>query len=224
MNALRRLPDATPVPPRYVWPLLAAVEGIDARDAIAEANRTDLRVSPGPDALWHLARAVDAGRRGDRAQADEFAMQADAIFERVPRFAGYRHLGHRLAAEAAIEDGWGDTEPWLSTAEQWFSERGLDRPAASCRALLRKAGVPRRRIRGDTPVPVTLAAMGITGREIDVLVHLAEGLTNKAIAERLFISPRTVKSHIEHLLTKTGMESRVQLASLAIGHGLGSAK
>lgn len=220
MSALRRLPTVTPVPPWYVWPLLSAVEGIDARVAISEADRGELHVSRGLDALWHLARAVDEGRRGDHARADELAAHADAIFESVPRFAGYKHLGRRLAAEAAIEDGWGDPALWLTAAGRWFSERGLHRPAASCRSLLRRAGVPQRRIRGFTPVPEALAEMGVTGREVDVLCHLAEGLTNKAIAERLFISPRTVKSHVEHLLAKTVLESRVQLASLAISHGL----
>jgi DNA-binding NarL/FixJ family response regulator len=58
--------------------------------------------------------------------------------------------------------------------------------------------------------------MGVTSREVDVLRLLAEGLTNRVIAERLYVSPRTVKGHIESLLAKTGASNRTQLATLAV--------
>ena len=45
---------------------------------------------------------------------------------------------------------------------------------------------------------------------------LGDGLTNKAIAERLSISPRTVEKHVESLLRKTGSSSRAQLAVFAV--------
>ena len=51
---------------------------------------------------------------------------------------------------------------------------------------------------------------------------LAQGLTNPDIARRLYLSPRTVKTHVEHLLAKTELTSRVQLAALAV-EGLGTA-
>jgi DNA-binding NarL/FixJ family response regulator len=47
-----------------------------------------------------------------------------------------------------------------------------------------------------------------------VLALVHEGLANKAIAERLYLSPRTVEKHIESLLRKTATRSRTQLATL----------
>nr|WP_254940821.1 LuxR C-terminal-related transcriptional regulator [Cyanobium sp. Morenito 9A2] len=46
---------------------------------------------------------------------------------------------------------------------------------------------------------------------------MREGLSNKAIAGRLYLSPRTVESHISHLLLKTGCGSRTQLLLWAMG-------
>lgn len=47
---------------------------------------------------------------------------------------------------------------------------------------------------------------------------VGEGLTNKEIAARLFISPRTVQAHLTHVDTKVGISSRVQLANEAASH------
>jgi non-specific serine/threonine protein kinase len=55
--------------------------------------------------------------------------------------------------------------------------------------------------------------MGVTSREMDVLLLVAEGLTNKEVAERLYLAPRTVKGHVELLLAKTGAANRTQLAT-----------
>ena len=57
---------------------------------------------------------------------------------------------------------------------------------------------------GPSPTP--------TKREIEVAGLIAEGLTNKEIAARLVISPRTVQGHVEHLLVKLGFTSRAQIA------------
>jgi DNA-binding NarL/FixJ family response regulator len=50
---------------------------------------------------------------------------------------------------------------------------------------------------------------------MDVLALIADGLTNREIAERLFLSPRTVETHVANLLTKTGTASRAELRALA---------
>jgi predicted ATPase/DNA-binding CsgD family transcriptional regulator len=53
----------------------------------------------------------------------------------------------------------------------------------------------------------------LTRREVEIAGLLAEGLTNREIATRLVISPRTVEAHVDHILTKLGMTSRAQVAS-----------
>lgn len=61
---------------------------------------------------------------------------------------------------------------------------------------------------------------GLTPRETDVLVLVAEGLSNGEIADRLFVSDSTVKTHINHLLAKTAMRDRAQLVGYAFRHRL----
>jgi predicted ATPase/DNA-binding CsgD family transcriptional regulator len=62
---------------------------------------------------------------------------------------------------------------------------------------------------------------GLTPREIEVLGLVAEGLTNAKIAERLFLSPRTVHSHLNSVYQKLGVSSRSAATRFAIEHGLG---
>ena len=66
----------------------------------------------------------------------------------------------------------------------------------------------------DTPVPVGRWDL-LTAREREVAGLVAEGLTNRDIAARLVVSKRTVDAHLEHILSKLGYSSRVQVAALA---------
>lgn len=74
----------------------------------------------------------------------------------------------------------------------------------------------------ETPVVRIGAATNhnFTERELDVLKELTTGDTNAEIAERLFISVATVKSHIQHLMEKTGFKTRTELVSEARGLGI----
>src|SRR5205823_1034431 len=80
------------------------------------------------------------------------------------------------------------------------------------RAVLAAAGhrVPRRR---EGPA-------GLTEREVEVLRLAARGLTNKDIAGVLFISPKTVANHIEHIYAKIGASTRAMAGLYAMQHGL----
>jgi DNA-binding NarL/FixJ family response regulator len=60
----------------------------------------------------------------------------------------------------------------------------------------------------------------LTAREREVLAGLAEGLDNKAIAERLYISPDTARAHVVKVLGKLGVDSRLQAAIFAIRHDI----
>jgi DNA-binding CsgD family transcriptional regulator len=61
---------------------------------------------------------------------------------------------------------------------------------------------------------------GLTARELEILRLVAAGCSNADIAERLFISPRTVSTHITNLLNKLAVENRAAAVSYAYQHGL----
>ncbi len=60
----------------------------------------------------------------------------------------------------------------------------------------------------------------LTERELEVVELVASGLSNRAIAERLFVSEKTVKTHVSNILQKLNLEDRTQVAIYAIRHGL----
>lgn len=62
--------------------------------------------------------------------------------------------------------------------------------------------------------------LGLTRREIEVLSLMAEGYTNQEIADRLIVSPTTVKTHVQNILQKLGVSDRTQAAVYAVRCGL----
>ncbi|MBB6637475.1 response regulator [Cohnella thailandensis] len=61
----------------------------------------------------------------------------------------------------------------------------------------------------------------LTPRELEVLRHLATGMSNKEIGESLVITEKTVKTHVSHLLDKLGFSDRTQAAIFAVKRGIG---
>jgi DNA-binding NarL/FixJ family response regulator len=164
--------------------------------------------------LWFgAARAVARGADGDAAGASAALDEALDAADRYPVFSA---LTMRLAAEAAIRDNWGAPGELLRTADATFTRLRLGRASGACRALLKAAGqeTPRRRA-GDPGLPARLVGAGVTSREAQVLDLLADRLSNREIAGRLFLSPRTVEKHVAALLAKLGCEDRSSLARLA---------
>jgi HD-GYP domain-containing protein (c-di-GMP phosphodiesterase class II) len=103
-------------------------------------------------------------------------------------------------------------------------------PAGEAASQLR-AEVRAGRMDGDAVAAVLAAAghgaarrqarpAGLTGREVEVLRLLARGLSNKEIAERLFISRKTASHHVEHIYAKTGTANRALASLFAANHGL----
>src|SRR5204863_86242 len=88
------------------------------------------------------------------------------------------------------------TDDLHAAARATFVGLDLPAPAAGCAAALRRLQPPGHR------------AGALTPREDDVLSLVEQGLSNRAIAERLFLSARTVEKHVERLLAKTGQTNR----------------
>ncbi|MER5910977.1 response regulator transcription factor [Streptomyces sp. NPDC001982] len=77
------------------------------------------------------------------------------------------------------------------------------------------------RLSEPEPLPPRAEAPdGLTARETEVLVLIAEGLSNHEIARRLHVSTATVKTHINNLFAKTGLKDRAQAVRYAYGKGL----
>ena len=77
-----------------------------------------------------------------------------------------------------------------------------------------------RRLLSHAPVLPPTADVPLTGREIEILQLLADGANQDAIAKNLFISPKTVATHIQRILTKLGVHSRTEAVAIAYRDGL----
>ncbi|MEU7475891.1 AAA family ATPase [Lentzea sp. NPDC042327] len=158
-----------------------------------------------------LAHAVLLGRDGRCADA---AVAFDEAQDAAAPYPMARHLGLRLVAAEARR--WGDPVTWLRSAEEHFHQAGNTAVASACRGLLRQAGAPvQQRRSGTDQVPKQLRGHGVTVREFEVFVLLADRMGNKAIATRLHISPRTVEKHVASLIAKTGQPDRESLSAYA---------
>jgi DNA-binding CsgD family transcriptional regulator len=198
---LRSCPHAEPASFRAVYPLVLAAAGDDrAQREIGAARAAGIDVFFANRGMVGYAEAILAGRAGDTGRAVAGAAAAEACLAPFPVWAD---LARMYAGEAALADGWGEPRRWLQDARESFASRGIDRLAQRCADALGGGGAGR------------WARLGVTVREADVLRLVAEGLANKQIAERLYLSPRTVEKHVESLLRKTGARSRTQLVAIA---------
>lgn len=122
-----------------------------------------------------------------------------------------------LPYEQAIALSQGDTEAQLQALEiaQAIGAKPL---AAIIRRHLHVQGV--RRIPQGPRAATRSNSLGLTARQTEVLGLLGEGLSNSAIADRLFISPRTVEKHVAAVLDKTGASTRQEAVAAAHHSGL----
>jgi DNA-binding CsgD family transcriptional regulator/tetratricopeptide (TPR) repeat protein len=128
--------------------------------------------------------------------------------------AAWEAAGRPYEAALALAES-GDEES-LIRAHEIFVELGAGPPAAAVARDLRARGV--RVSRG--PRPTTRAnAAALTGRELEVLALLGDGLRNAEIAERLYLSPRTVDHHVSAILRK--LEAKSRGGAVAEGRRLG---
>jgi DNA-binding CsgD family transcriptional regulator len=118
-----------------------------------------------------------------------------------------RLLSDARAAEAV---------PILETALECYAATGAERDAARVRGLLRAHGI-RPPVSGPRSAPDWPE---LTESEFTVVSLVAQGATNREVAERLFLSPYTVNSHLRHVFAKLGIRSRVELTRLAAARGI----
>jgi DNA-binding NarL/FixJ family response regulator len=118
----------------------------------------------------------------------------------------------RLEMAQLLQDrDWAGAVTWARAALASFARLGAARETDEATALLRRLGVAARTApRGNEP---------LTRREAEVLALLARGLSNRAIAERLVISAKTVEHHVSQILSKLGLRSRAEAAAFAASGG-----
>jgi len=193
--------------------LLLTISGGAGAAAIEQAEVIGAAVSWNRGCLAY-AEAVLAGRAGQRERATALAAEGAAAF--APFAPWWHHLVRRLVAQSALDNGWGEPVPWMREAAAAFELSGHARLASACRGILRRAGarVPRSG-RGTAQVPPQLRRLGVTSREMDVYLLVARGYSNAEIARRLFISPKTVETHVASLAAKTGQSGRRELVAHA---------
>ncbi|WP_330270736.1 AAA family ATPase [Lentzea sp. NBC_00516] len=196
--------------PRLLVRVAHGLAGWREHERLAESHLSQVRLHR---TYFAWSRAILLGREGEIAQADAAAAEA---LDLSTGLGLPRYLGLRLAGPSALADGWGEPLEWLREAEEHFHRSGVPAVAAACRAVLREAGAPRQRRRRDhDTVPADLRKAGVTVREYEVLRLVVDRFGNAEIAERLFLSPRTVERHVASLKARTGRQSRADLIAYA---------
>ena len=197
--------------PVGAWALLRAVTDTGPDEARSTLQARAGGLSRPIKAALEYAAAVTAGREGRPAEAAERLAAGD---DRLATRPWWRRLLRLVVLECAVADGWGDPVPELRADLAAHEAAGDELLARTCRDVLRRAGTPVKRQRG-TAVPPRLRALGVTSREMEVLVLVARGMTNAEVADRLVLSRRTVETHVARLLAKTGSATRAQLRAWA---------
>ncbi|WLW52465.1 helix-turn-helix transcriptional regulator [Streptomyces sp. YU58] len=195
--------------------------------------RLALRAGRRPQAEAAAAAAAGlAGREGSTECAAAAAQHAEALL-RGGRHGGrllrdavekYRVAGLRpLALAAALEDAGQAAQSGGSVAQALADYREAAAGYEACGAVqdservLRAVRALGARNAATAPAPKSGWA-ALTSAELRVARLVAEGLTNRAAAERLFLSPHTVDTHLRHVFAKLAVSSRVELTRLVVLH------
>jgi DNA-binding NarL/FixJ family response regulator len=199
--------------------LRAYLESVDDMEVVGEA--TD-----GREALEDIAALVAAGQPPDVVLMDLLMPGMDgvtataAITDRHPELAVVAMTSFTQAnlVHGALQAG---------AAGYLLKDAEADEVAAAIRAARRgevhlDPTIAKQLTRSlVAPEPQPLQAL--TDREREVLVLVAQGLSNQQIADALVISERTARTHVSNILSKLGVASRTQAALLAIREGVAPA-
>ena len=212
-------PDGHPILPRFPLDIADEVQlariALAARDdelgALALAN-TQRRAQMNPGVPSIAAAAAHVRGLVRRNEAD--LREAADLFAKGPRRLEHASALEDLGANLVSSDG-ADQIDVLSRALVVYTEAGATWDARRVRSRLRALGVRRRIVATE---PRTDGWAAITPAELAVARLVADGLTNRQIAERLFLSPHTVNAHVRHSFTKLAINSRVALARFTRDH------
>ena len=196
--------------------LRAYLEMVDDMEVVGEA-------ADGQEALDGIAALVTAGQPPDVALMDLVMPGMDgvtataAITQRHPEMEvvamtsfTQADLVHGALQAGAAGDLLKDAEADEVAAAIQAARRGeVHLDPAIARQLTRSLATPKPQ-----------AADALTDREREVLVLVAQGLSNQQIADSLVISERTARTHVSNILSKLGVASRTQAALLAIREGI----
>jgi predicted ATPase/DNA-binding CsgD family transcriptional regulator len=156
-------------------------------------------------ALCTEALAWAAAARGDWGRATRLAGAAESVWRSVPASLPAPFAGRRDDCARSARKELGDRR-WSAVHREGAS---LSRSAAVALALGERTPVPQSRPAVDT--------VRLTPRQLEVAALVARGLTDREIAARLIISPRTAESHVEQILTRLGFRSRAEIAAWSAG-------
>jgi DNA-binding CsgD family transcriptional regulator len=201
----------------------------------------------GAGRVRHLVRSLRSGRKGDQAILGAVCEVGARLAERLGLGPGVRdglsqsferwdgtgvpgyHRGTSGAQVPAAARVLAAADALQAMTQDRPHRRGLAPEAAAAalaeearagrldpecvRAVVEAAGQP-------PPTVRTVWPAGLSDREVEVLRLVARGLSNRAIAERLSVSPRTAEHHVQHIYTKIGASTRAAAAMFAMEHGL----
>ena len=193
-----------------------ALAAQDDELAAHAADAAQCRAQLNPQIRSIAAAAAHAKGLLDHNRKD--LAEAVALYEGGPR---------PLACAAALEDlgvatvDGGDTDEAVEVfgrALELYAQAGAAWDAGRVRGRLRALGVRRRLVAAQRPGRGWAA---MTDSELAVARLVAQGLTNREVAERLFVSQHTVSGHLRHVFAKLDVNSRVELTRLAGVHDRG---
>jgi DNA-binding CsgD family transcriptional regulator len=168
------------------------------------------------EVAWLLREAGDGDIPPD-GLAEPYALQIAGDFAGAA--AAWREIGcpYEEARALAASDDPDAVRQAVTTFEQLGAEPALRLAIRHLRALGVR-DLPQ--IRRGPHAATRANPAGLTRREAEVLTLMAEGLRNAEIAERLFLAPKTVRHHVSVILTKLGVETRIEAVRAAARLGL----
>jgi len=175
---------------------------------VARAVAAGAALAPEVPTVRSLAlrcQGLVGGQAGPALEAVAFARRAPLLVEH----AGACEDAAELLARGGRRD---EAVALLAEALERYEQAGADAWAGRVRAQLRALGV-RPAPRGSRHRPAD-GWQSLTATERAVSLLVAEGLTNGAVARRLYISPHTVNTHLRHVFAKLGVSNRVALAAV----------